>query len=284
MRIENRYRLLSPLSHIGESLSTGALFNMIQTAWGKMPIVTGNAVRGILRDHGAKHLLDMLGIKVNKEIFNVLFSGGNLSGASKQDVKRAREIRQHFPFVSMFGGGVGSMLLSGKFKCGNLYPICKESQEITGIESDKSWRDMIDEISYTRTDDAKNDKYSEYIIDADAETKAKASTQMRYTVQYLAPGTELWQEIIIDPTATDAEIGALLSAIRAWFDMPYLGGMSNKGFGSFDGVAVIDDALLDAPAAMTGIVKQIAPITHSWVEKYNDGISSSAEYLNLLEA
>ena len=230
-----RYKLRSPVIHIGETASTGSYFQTIKTSAGRLPIITGNSVRGTLRDCGAKELLDRLGVAVEKEIFHILFSGGNLNGTVKMDVWKAKNVRAHLPMVSIFGGGLGDMILAGKMAVGNLYPICKESEEITGEYSDLSWKNLIDEIEYTRTDDEKNDDLTKYISNPDAEKSAKASTQMRYSVQYLAAGAELVQEIILYDNCSELEEGALMAAFAKWFACPKLGGMANKGFGSFDG-------------------------------------------------
>lgn len=233
-RLKIRYKLRSPVSHIGETASTGSYFQTIKTSVGRLPIITGNSIRGTLRDCGAKELLDILGVAVDKEIFHILFSGGNLNGAVKMDVGKAKSVRINLPLVSIFGGGLGDMILAGKMAVGNLYPICKEAEEITGEYSELSWKNLIDEIEYTRTDDEKNDNLADYITNPEAEKTAKASTQMRYSVQYLAVGTELIQEIILFDNVTALEEGALCSAFKKWFECPKLGGMSNKGFGFFD--------------------------------------------------
>lgn len=229
-----RYKLRSPASHIGETASTGSYFQTIKTSSGRLPIITGNSVRGTLRDCGAKQLLDQLGVLVEKEVFHILFSGGNLNGAVKMDVGKAKSVREHLPIVSLFGGGLGDMILAGKMAVGNLYPICKESEDITGEYSDISWKNLIEEIEYTRIDDEKSDELTRYISDPEAEKTAKASTQMRYSVQYIAAGAELVQEIVLYDNVTELEEGALLAAFEIWFACPKLGGMANKGFGFFD--------------------------------------------------
>lgn len=229
-----KYKATAPISHIGEIASTGSYFQTIKTSTGRLPIITANSVRGILRDSGAKFLLDRMGCKVDKEIFHILFSGGNLNGTMKNDVAKAKSVREHFPFVSVFGGGLGDMILAGKMAVGNLYPICKESETITGIDSEISYKNLIDEIEYTRTDDGKDDILAEYILNPDDEQKAKASTQMRYAVQYMAAGTEFVQTISLFDNILPAEEAALFSAFLVWFNLPKLGGMANKGFGFFD--------------------------------------------------
>lgn len=236
MKITINYTMTAPVSHIGETSSTEAYFQQIQTADGKIPVITANSIRGQMRDSAALYLLDSIRCNTDIEVFNVLFSGGNISGTMKNDVERAKAIREHFPMVSLFGGGVGTMLLSGKMQVGFAYPVCKETRKITGIRSDVSWHDLMGEIEFTRTDDSKNDQNSIH-IDGEIPTekaKGKASTQMRYAVEYMAPGTEYMQTVIFHGNITNLELGAFYSALLKWFEVPKLGGMSAKGFGMFD--------------------------------------------------
>jgi len=233
MTLTINYRLTAPLSHIGETASTGSYFQTILTSSGRLPVITANSVRGQIRDSGATHLLDTLGVKVDKEIFHALFSGGNLSGTMRNDIEKTKKVRQLFPLVSVLGGGLGDIILAGKMNITFAYPICEESEEITNIPSNLSWHKLIEEMEFTRTDDSKNDKLAKYIENMEAENSAKASTQMRYSVQYMAAGTELIQKINLI-NANDLEIGALLTAIKTWFKNPTLGGMANKGFGFFN--------------------------------------------------
>ena len=74
-RLKIRYKLRSPVSHIGETASTGSYFQTIKTSVGRLPIITGNSIRGTLRDCGAKELLDILGVHPFK-LDNVKDGGG----------------------------------------------------------------------------------------------------------------------------------------------------------------------------------------------------------------
>lgn len=237
MRI--KYHLTSPLSHIGETASTGSYFQTILTANGRLPVITGNSIRGQLRDACANHLLrildgsDLLGVKLDKDTFNIFFSGGNLNGVMRDDVEKAKAVRKHFPMLSLLGGGLGDMLLAGKLLCGFAYLVCEESTEITGEYSETSWHSLIDEIEFSRMDDGKNDKNEKYILDVDEKKTAKASTQMRYSVEYIAAGSDFVQDVYFLPGITDLERGAFFAGLREWFALPRLGGMAAKGFGYF---------------------------------------------------
>lgn len=248
-RLETIYTLLQPLSHIGESESTQSFLNTTTVVNDGKPeevfVYTGNALRGMLRDCGARYLLNKLDIRVPLKAFHLLFSGGSIGGAQALDIDQAKVIRKALPFVSLFGGGVGNQILDGKLKQTFVYPVCRETNNIIPSyveKSDYSWRHFTNVIEFSRKDDEKNAILSEqFLINHEeqqllegktAEKKKEKdgpATQMRYAVEYLAAGTKLWHrwDIICD----ELELGAFVSALHEWQKQPYLGGMSGKGFG-----------------------------------------------------
>lgn len=278
MKLSIRYKLTAPLSHIGETASTGSYFQTVLTSYGKLPVITANSIRGQIRNSGAAHLLDTWGIKVDKDIFHVLFSGGNLSEVMRNDIEKALKVREIFPLISVLGGGLGDMIMAGKSNFTFAYPICAESYDITKIESEISWHKLIEEMEFTRTDDSKNDELAKYIEDMEAEKTTKASTQMRYSVQYMATGTEFVQQISLT-NATDIEKGAIINAICEWFKEPVLGGMASKGFGYFD-AWINEDKLtvVDRDVKISGEFQAL-------IDKYNDFIKTVeyAPYIDLLK-
>lgn len=283
MKMKIKYKMLAPVSHIGETASTGSYFQTVLTADGRVPVITGNSVRGQLRDSMAAHLLDtmgdssLLGVKVSKDVFNIFFSGGNINGAMKDDVEKAKNVRAHFPLVSLMGGGLGDMIMAGKLICSFAYPVCKETESITSIESGISWHSLIDEMEFTRTDDGKNDQLAAYMQDTGEEKTAKSSTQMRYSVQYMAAGTEFVQDFIFLDGVTDLELGAFYAGLRQWFKVPRLGGMAAKGFGLFDAELVGQEL-----SVKNGTVTIGAP--GKLIGKYEDLIrTEGAEYLSLFD-
>lgn len=282
MRIEIRYNMTAPVSHIGETASTGAYFNMIQTSAGRLPVITGNSIRGQIRDAGAGELLERIGETVDKEVFHVLFSGGNVSASMKDDVGRAAAVRERFPLISVLGGALGTMIMAGKLLCGFAYPVCREAEDVLGVPSAVSWHSLIDEIEFTRTDDAKNDRLAAaYISDVDAESVGQASQQMRYAVQYMAAGTEFMQRLTLLPGTTEIELGALLSAIEYWWrTAPRLGGMSAKGFGTFNACAVLDG---EEVIAVTDGALRVSGSAQRLIDLYRQNTMDCAEDFELLK-
>lgn len=251
MKIETIYTLQQPLSHIGESESTVSFLNTIRIVVnGKAEEVfalTGNAIRGMLRDCAARHLLDMLDVKVGKKEFNILFSGGNISGSMSTDIDQAKKYRELLPIISLFGAGIGNQILAGKMTQGFALPVCRETQEIVpdidcikGELKDTSWKSLTGTINFTRFDDSKNVNLQGYIQgDNDNTDKDSASTQMRYEVEYLVPGAQLYH-IINLCTDTDIELGAFVAALEDFSHSPVLGGMGGKGFGLCEAELIAD--------------------------------------------
>jgi hypothetical protein len=259
--IETVYTCKQPLSHIGESESTETFLNTVRVMSHGKPVdvfaYTGNAIRGAWRDAGAAYMLDRLGnIKVPKKAFHLLFTGGSISGEQKIDIDAAKTMRAALPFISIFGGGVGNQILSGKIVQTFAFPVCAETVGIIpggidGVDYDAqntSWKKMTDEISFTRKDDSKDTLGDKYIakdvklLTAGEEKKEKdgPATQMRYTVECLIPGVQLWHSLNI--TCNEVELGALVASIHKWAERPYLGGMAGKGLGMVDAKFEIVDS------------------------------------------
>src|SRR5690606_5230450 len=97
------------------------------------------------------------------------FSGGALGGKSSVDIDQARRIRQAVPLISVLGGGVGNQLLPGKINVSDAYPLCAEAQHLIPESlrnpNALSWRHLTAERSYTRTDDAKDERLRTYLSD-----------------------------------------------------------------------------------------------------------------------
>lgn len=240
----------SPLSHIGETISTITYLveEPILQPNGEIEdvfIYNGNAWRGQLRDLAAMYMLNKLGITVGLDAFHLLFSGGKISGDQSIDLNQARAMRKAIPMISVFGGGVGNQILPGKLRIGGSYPVCIEAIPALRDEYhlaclDSSYRQLTTEKSFTRTDDGKNPNLmpvlnsdSVALLEApDKKTKkdGDASTQMRMTSELLITGVKLVHEIHL-MGVSDVELGVIVSALNKFAENPYIGGQCNRGHG-----------------------------------------------------
>lgn len=259
------------ISHIGDTLGITAKLRrekIIQPDGSveEVPIVSGNAIRGILRDRGMLHMLKVLGYGVDEETggvqglslaaFYFLFSGGALTkqGNAGLDVDEARKWRNLIPLVALFGGAMGNQIMPGKLKCGKAIPICKETLHLIperfALGNEASIWDMCQEEAYTRRDDEKNenlrilvapevrmlleasaaDKRSKVGTKDDVAGETGQSQQMRYFVETLAMGTRLYWDLTLDDV-TALEFDTLCTTLAEFSRYPYIGGKSGVGHG-----------------------------------------------------
>lgn len=261
---------LSSVSHIGDTYGINAKLRRekVVTSSGdveEIPVISGNSLRGILRDRGMLHMLRMLGYGVNEETgevaglslsaFYFLFSGGALTSTGSRgiDIDEARKWRSLIPLVSLFGGAMGNQIMPGQLKCGKLLPICEETNHLipeTFVNGHQSIWEMVQEEAYTRRDDEKNENLRQLIapevrglLEADAKAKREKrgtkedvagatgqKQQMRYYVETLAAGTEFFWEITLDDV-NQIEFDAFAITLAEFSKFPYIGGKSGVGHG-----------------------------------------------------
>lgn len=192
----------------------------------EVPAVHGNSIRGLLRDLGAKHLLQQLETQPNSlktNVFHILFSGGALEKSDTTiDIEKKKELREMLPFLSIFGSAIGNEMIQGKLIISSAYPKCLELE--TGS---MSYNDMVSIIRYTRQDDTKK-------ITGEKYTKnTEEKQQMFYDIEVLNLGVELNWEIILD-SDNEIEISCLETILKELENKPYLGGASRVGHGKID--------------------------------------------------
>lgn len=223
----------------------------------KVPVVSGNAIRGILRDVGMYDMLQKVGYGVDKETgevkglplsaFYFLFSGGALSstGESGINVEKFRKMKELIPLIGLFGGAIGNAIMPGKLKVGKFIPVCKETlhllpEKYRNENAESIWEYCQTEM-YTRRDDEKNDRVRGMIdgnvmsllsgstAKADI-TKAATAQQMMYRVESIAAGTQFYWKVTLED-ASEIEFEAFVNTLLVFSKAPYLGGRSAVGHG-----------------------------------------------------
>ncbi len=244
-RIEGIIEAQEPISHIGETLSTISQFKREKTLFrGKIveiPVISGNALRGIMRRRGSYWLMEMLGIRkdeLDEDVQHALFSGGMLkkgAGGGTIDMNFIKKLRTMLPLMSIFGTTIGQQMIGGKLDVGQLIPISCQTAIRTGIESNISIHSLLDEVAYTRRDDME-DKTK-------GNDKEAQKQQMRYQTEVLAAGTQFYHYFTLKD-CNEIERGAFMSTLYQFMQYPKIGGMGGRGFGmikmdyTIDGTAV----------------------------------------------
>lgn len=253
-RIEGYFRLKSPLSHIGETISNKSYLvqERILQRDGTLEEVfcySGNAWRGQLRDLCAAYMLDNLGgQRLPVDAFHLLFSGGRIGGTQNTDIAQARRIRAAVPMVSLFGGGVGNQILQGKLRIGNCYPICREAIPVLpeGVHDQAECIDYADctgEKEHSRRDDAKIESIRAYLAEDNTllleggkgkkPEKDGPADQMRIGMELVNAGVTLATWVVIED-ASEVELGAFVSGLHRFSDHPQIGGKVGIGYGLVD--------------------------------------------------
>ncbi|TCO70253.1 hypothetical protein [Rhodovulum euryhalinum] len=253
-RLDGYFRLKSPLSHIGESISNKSYLvqeTILQDdgTTEEVFVYSGNAWRGQLRDLCASYMLDNLGgARVPMDAFHLLFSGGRIGGTQITDIGQARRIRAAIPMVAVFGGGVGNQILQGKLRVGNCYPVCREAvpvlpaafhEQAAGIPYGRCTM----EKEHSRRDDAKIDSIRRHLAAEDClllegdggkkKGKGDVADQMRIGMELVSPGVTLHTWITLED-ASEVELGALVAGLHRFSANPAIGGKSAIGYGQVD--------------------------------------------------
>lgn len=234
MKTNINLKLMAPLSHFGdERLGTMQIARTMKFLYEgefiDVPVYTGNAFRGILRRIAMKDFLEKISISeegISAKLYHLLFTGGALTAGSRYtEVGEKRKMRTLCPPLALFGSAIGSQIPEGKLKVGIFKPVCKELEDFTGIKSNISIFDMLEENFYTRKDDLKSKDYN--ITD---ETTNDNAVQMKYEQQNLSAGTNLVSTIILE-NDTDIEASCLKAILNKFDEMPFIGGKSAVGHG-----------------------------------------------------
>jgi CRISPR type IV-associated protein Csf2 len=259
-RFEGIARALSAISHLGDSTGgTISVFRrekmVIDGQVQEIPVLSGNAFRGLLRDCGMRFMLRELGEPVlSPAAFHFLTSGGALTKDAGRglDIGQARRLRELIPLVGIFGGACGRQILEGKLQVGKWYPVCRElasylPEQYQGLpEMQQSIFDMTDLHSFTRTDDAKSESWQKNLpapqralLEAPKVKISKDGTeiaekgvaqQMRYSQEVLIAGTRFYLWLNLNDV-TDLEKASFASALYEWSCTPFVGGQARHGCG-----------------------------------------------------
>ena len=206
----------------------------------EVPVISGNSIRGKLRDLAAIDILtkkDGVKVQVDADNFNLLFSGGALesTGGKQLDIGKVRKMRKDIPIISVLGCSVGNVIVPGRVDIGKLIPICKETLHIVpekfhGDGEIKTIWEYCQVEMNTRKDDTKDENKREF-IKKEYLTEDLRGGQMMYHIETLVTGTRFYWKICLRDT-TDIETGAFLSILQSWAaQSSQVGGNGRVGHG-----------------------------------------------------
>lgn len=204
----------------------------------EIPHISGNSIRGKLRDVGAKMTLDLLSEndtphKVGINVFQLMFSGGALTaGNTEGDVDKYNQLRENLTHISLFGGAWGNAILPGQMKVNPLIPIAKETAHIIPdqfhFENMPGVNSYLQLGMYTRKENANDSTFEPYLEKVEGE-KIETS-QMLYYIETLAAGTPFYWKVILEDV-NEKEFDYFVTLLEQFKKIPVVGGKSAVGFG-----------------------------------------------------
>jgi CRISPR type IV-associated protein Csf2 len=234
----------------------------------EVPVVNGNAFRGILRDCGASLIAETIGGFKCLDDFRLYFLGGtsktiDKGGIDPGDIAQEKAFREKNPFMSLFGGQVKS-ILSGHLRVGAFIPLTTATKHLVPsyfAQSDIGFLnndDIVNKCILTRRDDAMNPEHNVFLVDealierdeelkklieirgpktksndagnVDEEKESKKSAQMIRRFESIAAGAKLYHSIEVF-NASEEESGLLIESLRRFSCSPYVGGRSSTDYG-----------------------------------------------------
>lgn len=224
----------SPIHHGGdEKVGNESLIRresyMIDNQRIDIPVISGNAIRGILRRMLMADMLQQIDYKLtNMNIYHMLFTGGMLEAVDAKDsgvidLQFKRDIRRSLPPIAVLGTAIGNQMFEGKLKCMMGIPICTELKDFlpenTAVKPNNSIYEFISSDFQTRRDDIR-----------EAKKEDEAAHQMLVNFEVLVPGTVFYHSFVL-MDASVVEKACLARALNLWRSNPFVGGKSGTGYG-----------------------------------------------------
>jgi hypothetical protein len=189
-----------------------------------VPYIGGNSIRGLLRRLVMRDFVKQIGIiKLKKEMYHQLFTGGNITQSTDfEDIENRESYINNCPMLGLLGSAIGNMTIEGELKVIGARLECIENG--TG---DVSFWELIEENFGTRRDDSKTESEIE-ITGEMTET-----TQMLYQYECFITGC-LFNSSFYITTDNELLISAFWRMMELYKEFGFIGGNSARDSGMVD--------------------------------------------------
>lgn len=244
----------------------------------EIPVISGNAWRGLLRDTAADLWWKTSGSPaLTLPVMHALWSGGALAKMSGPVLSGSRlvELKRACPVVGVFGTAGGGRIVSGALQVGKMLPICKETAhllpEYLRSEDLPSMWDLTQIEYYSRIpnielEDAVTGTATS--VDETSGNESPDSLLARYGVETFVAGTRFYTWVSLTwPTAE--ELAFFLDTYATYLVDARVGGLLRAGHGTLSFDLVSPD--LPSPSADWRAQVQAVPLPRllevlSWLD------------------
>lgn len=230
---------LSSISHGGETLGTITYLRreafLTPTGRIDVPVISGNAVRGVLRDTGAHLTWEALGKPLLPvPVMHALWAGGALVKAKGQPLtgQRLADLRRMVAHVGVFGAAGGGRIIDGALTVGKLVPICAQTAHVLPEAlRDEPLPDMYDLLQIERYSRQPDGDRLGHVIGAElGEDVDLDDGLMRYGTETFVAGTRFTAMFALGH-ATDDEYDYWCDVLNDWLPHATVGGKTGRGHG-----------------------------------------------------
>lgn len=235
---------VSSISHGGDTLGTVTYLRReaFLTPQGRLdiPVVSGNAVRGVLRDVAAKVTWEDLGCpKLPLPVAHALWAGGALVKVKGEPLsgQRLATLRRLVPHVGVFGAAGGGRIINGALAVGKLVPACTQTahllpEEVRDAGPLPDLHDLIQIEHYSRVPNA--DRLPDVLATPDLGDLDPVEDfddgRMRYGTETFVAGTRFHAWFALNG-ATAAEHDFFTTVLNTYLAAPIVGGKIGRGHG-----------------------------------------------------
>jgi len=237
VRIEGTIEALSPIQHAGDEKTGSTPVLRSITHWDplqgrhvRLPFVSGNAIRGVLRRLVFRDLLQRIGLAdLAPKLHHALFSGGVLESTDETggivELELRRRVRAAVPPLGLFGCTVANQMIPGCLRVRHGMPVCAEYRAYlpehlsADPRAEHSVRTFTDVAFATRRDDLRAER------DEDEQ-----AVQMKVDFEAFVPGT-LFTHGFALVYPSELEVSCLGHVLGLWAEQPYIGGKAGSGYG-----------------------------------------------------
>lgn len=198
----------------------------------QVPVVSGNAWRGVLRRLGEEMLAPVLDYDghLSAAAAHLLRNGGALHKTNTPlTPPQQRDLKRLVPLLSLFGGVANGQVMSGCLTVSKVLPVCAEIAHLMpGIDAARKLpaiTTLLGEESYSHFGD-----HAEGIVTDDAATAEQLNPLLRYDIETLIAGTQLTGTLRLT-NGSELDYAFLQSLVDQFSIDGHLGGRVAVGHG-----------------------------------------------------